>query len=433
MLSELLKLNLRTEHIITQIVPPSDELKFTKDGKVFEKNKLFKELETELNSTKDLLNSDYEKIQNGDKELEKFYYEFREISKIYGRPLRNKLMNVYNAQHVTNAWMKFYEIAHKFNWIDNYKKYFGDEKIITAFHNAEFPGAGICAINHYFLSRLGKDYRYEWTASSLWPDSSSEGIFGDQFGIYANNKDRWLMSASGNNGDCTVPENLIDFEERVGKVHIYTSDAGIDVSDDFNNQEVDTIFIHLGCALAGLMTLDIGGMMLLKQYTRFHELSWSLIILYSTLFDYFYLNKPTSSKSTSSEVYLVGIGFKGLPEDIREMLLEKLREKTLTPVINMNAASRELYAESYKSIKEFTIVMNELQSTYLKTFYESIEKIKVNSHLKISYFTKMKQLREKYTEEWINTHDMKKLTFGFIESKQDKKKPFNKFRNQHHR
>lgn len=414
---DLVTLNLRVNPIIEKITPPSDELQFVGEGIVEEKNKLFEKLEAELNEAKDLSNADFVKIQAGDTELEKFRYEFREMSRIYGKPLRQKIARQFNGQHVTNAWVKFYEIAADFNWDQQIKQYFPDSKIVTAFHNAEFPGAGICAMNHFFLTRL-PNYKYSWVASSLWPNSNGDfnNILSDAFQIYEKNKENWLMSPTGNNGDCTNVDNLIDFEEKVGKVKVYTSDAGIDVSDDFDAQEIKTIFIHLGCALAGFMTLDVGGMMLLKQYTRFHELSWSLIVLYSTLFDNFYLTKPTSSKNTGSEVYLVGTGFKGLPTNIRDLLLEKLRTKSLTPVFHMNDLNREFYAKTYENIRNFTVAMNELQINYLRLSYDFIEKFKQDDHAKQMYYAKMNKIRNEYTEEWIQKYKMKRLNKGHIKS-----------------
>lgn len=79
--------------------------------------------------------------------------------------------------------------------------------------------------------------------------------------------------------------------------------------------------IHLGCAIAGFMTLKPGGTFIAKQYTFFQTESWQLIIYYASLFETFRICKPITSRPYNSEIYLVGTGFKGLPAGDLEKLL----------------------------------------------------------------------------------------------------------------
>ena len=63
------------------------------------------------------------------------------------------------------------------------------------------------------------------------------------------------------------------------------------------------------------------------QFTCYETLSWNLIIIYASLFEELYMSKPVSSRPRNSEVYVVGKGFKGLPDKLRNILQIRLQEK----------------------------------------------------------------------------------------------------------
>jgi hypothetical protein len=195
-----------------------------------------------------------------------------------------------------------------------------------AFFNAELPGAAVCAFNH-FVKTLRASLDSDWRGASIVPNHESgqdtTTVLGDKYGLYSHNIDKWMMDLGAdtqdgftNNGDATIKANLIDYAARIGPasdiggVDLYSHDAGIDVTGAdthgllFNRQEQLNGKIHFGCALAGLMTLRIGGAFIAKQYTALETYSWNLIIIYASLFDKFYLSKPLTSRPYNSEMYL---------------------------------------------------------------------------------------------------------------------------------
>jgi hypothetical protein len=113
----------------------------------------------------------------------------------------------------------------------------------------------------------------------------------------------------------TSVEQIHEFVRRVtqwGKTAtLYSHDAGVDASSDYNNQETLNAQLHLGCAIAGLEVLAAGGLFIAKQYTAFKPLTRGLIVLYSQLFAEFYLYKPVTSRAANSEVYLIGVKYIG--------------------------------------------------------------------------------------------------------------------------
>lgn len=286
--------------------------------------------------------------------------------------LKFTIRNLYGGQAVTNAWLKMYEMTTEMGLVLAVRAPAVDDPdhthVLRAFCNAELPGAFICALNHY-LCVWHPETRFEWVGSSLYPDPGNTAgqapgevsgeILGDYYGLYAHNPDRWLMSPKMR-GDVTNTADIralvAGAKTRLGEIDLYTSDAGIGVSDDYARQEELTARIHLGQILVGLMTLRAGGAMVVKTYTFVHPSSISLMAVCASVFDSFYVTKPVTSRPTNSEVYIIGLGFRGLTPDLKEHLFAAVEKfdfsRTLillgTPetedtVSSLLAAARQLH------------------------------------------------------------------------------------------
>jgi hypothetical protein len=182
------------------------------------------------------------------------------------------------------------------------------------FDNGALPGASIAA-THHVANTIYREHsgKYIWRASSLLEVNS----LGDTYGLYKNYKQNWLMH-TGNDGDILREDNLYDFCEQLGnQVDLYTSGLCFDDIADHEDHEdhKDHELVHLpsniGQILAGLFTLRKGGSFVIKQHTAFEPSTISVIFAAAHFFEEFYLCKPYSSRSTTSETYLVGKGFKG--------------------------------------------------------------------------------------------------------------------------
>jgi len=112
---------------------------------------------------------------------------------------------------------------------------------------------------------------------------------------------------------------------------LYTSDAGTDVSTDYNRQEHATALLNFGQVICGLSSLTLGGDFVVKQYTFLTPFSRSLLILTSSHFDKFSIVKPLSSKPTNSEVYVVGRGFRGINHKLLKELFNRLKYYQMNP------------------------------------------------------------------------------------------------------
>ncbi len=326
----------------------------------------FTSLRDHLNDTKSKMDKFYIGAKSDDS-LSKKWNSLQYTVDIY-RPMRKVLHERFNAQLVTNAWMKYYEIYSHYVLVPE------NTPNVLAFFNAELPGAALCALNHY-IRTMRPHVQFDWRASSLAPDeatASNTASLGDSYGLYELNREKWMMQLKGevpdekrNNGDATIPANLRDWavkvgpESALGGVDIYSHDAGIDVSEGatgeltFNRQELMNAKIYLGCALAGFMTLKKGGAFIAKQYTFFETFTWNLILIYASLFEDFHICKPLTSRPYNSEIYLVGKGFKGLPEKIAGVLMGRLEHFNTDPLITVDDF-RALLAQPFADLQRFS-------------------------------------------------------------------------------
>ncbi|SME65084.1 Putative methyltransferase [Faustovirus ST1] len=324
------------------------------------------ELKERLNGTK-LLLDDYYKKPLFDKIMLKL--------DPYAR-LKSILTRRYNAQHCTNAWLKYYEIYSKFGVIEK----IAESDNIVSFHNAELPGASICAFNHYMKTNL-RQHDFDWYASSLLADDSR--ALSDVYRLYECNPEHWLMSSgfrsprkevsvSACNGDTTLLANIDYYKAHIGgRVNLYSHDAGVDASSDYNNQEDMNSKVHLGAALAGLETLKNGGVFIAKQYTYFSDLTIYLMTKYATMFKEFYIFKPLTSRACNSETYFIGIGYTRDETTIDHLrdLLQNFESKVSS--INLDEVNDQIKQVLYESAKDIF----EQQIRCLQNRYEMYKEI----------------------------------------------------------
>lgn len=337
------------------------------------------------------------------------------------KALRFTAMDNFGAQLVTNAWLKYYEIYLHYKLIPEGVEF-------KAFCNAELPGSSICALNHIVRTMRGPNLAFDWRASSLVLGSDRTeqlDALGDHYGIWARNKDKWLMTVTPprandtagvieredvssiaapgepgyiNNGDATDYNNILDYEARIGPstafggVHLYSHDAGIDVTQvnpesgeaGYNEQEILDARIHLGCAIAGFCTLRYGGNFVAKQYTYFESLTHNLILIYASLFDKFYLCKPLTSKPYNSEIYLIGIGFRGFDDRVRKVLVERLANfnvapfftrADLPPIADILRFARLIFGQQIEFLKE-KVEYYKLYCKHIGGFVRSLDGLK---------------------------------------------------------
>jgi hypothetical protein len=260
-------------------------------------SKALKELKNNLNNTKSQLDKYFTNTI-----FPRYWREFDPF-----RQEKNIVARLGNTINVSNAWLKCYEILNMFNLIPHTLEH----KEFIHFDNAAFPGSFIVSIHHYIKTYRDWHSKYKWYGSSLIEsnDLNAKPIE-DKYMLYQNYPLQWLMDKN-NNGDVLLEENQKIFHSILGgKVDLYTSDLGFDVSSDYNNQEIIQAPANIGQIISGLITLRKGGNFITKQYMTFEMITISIMFAVSSFFDEFYLCKPETSREANSETYLVGKGFK---------------------------------------------------------------------------------------------------------------------------
>jgi len=89
-----------------------------------------------------------------------------------------------------------------------------------------------------------------------------------------------------------------------------------------------------------MLTLKLGGNMVLKQYTFFKNLTWRRIMFYASVFNKFYIFKPVTSRARNSEIYLIGLGFLGVSSEDYDELVEMKEDDSSMPISLYNIAEK---------------------------------------------------------------------------------------------
>ena len=310
--------------------------------------------------------------------------------------LKKDISNYFNAQVVTNAWLKCYELLNYFNIISLLTDDTKDQKI-NAFFNAELPGAFISATNHYIKTMFPK-VAFNWVASSLY---GTDHNLGDSYGLYKNNPNKWLMAASDkskpnvHNGDLTDPNVLLKIQKQIREIfpdglNLYTSDGGIGVDEDYVKQEEINAKLNFGQVLCGLLTLSEGGISITKQYMFTYANTISLLVIMSYCFRELYIVKPMTSRPVNSEVYVIGIGFYAnrITKKFQEYLLDKLRNfdfsQTLISLSCVTDGTMESIYNAAKNIHSSNQI-NSVNKVIDAYFNNSMDEIYANTKHKYKY------------------------------------------------
>jgi hypothetical protein len=349
--------------------------------------------------------------------------------------LKHAMRTRYGMAQATNASLKMYEILTQMGLLAGSA---GAAPRARIFCNAELPGAFLIAINHY-VRTLCPMMNFSWLASSYYPPAAAESgdttILGDRYGLYGENRGRWLMGprpnglpagspdVSGDLQDASVVTALADAVHEqfstpgeMSGATLYTSDAGIDVSADYNHQEENAALLNFGQVLCGLLSLAPGGNLVTKQYTFVTPFSRSLIALVAALFDEAYVTKPVTSRPANSEVYLVGKGFRGVDRALLDALLARLAAYSdsapgapghlspcaMTPLISPDvyAAVDEALARAASQIhgRQQVAFLNEAAKLYSRFKGRARELGKVFS-----------EVSEQLQETWLSVNPVRRL------------------------
>jgi 23S rRNA U2552 (ribose-2'-O)-methylase RlmE/FtsJ len=313
----------------------------------------------------DVYSVPFKKFSDMKYELNRAKYAFSSV-KLRNFDASNKIRDTVQKKlkdiTITNAWIKFWEIA------KYYKQLWTNKKDIKIFHNAALPGSSINAINNF----LGGDIN--WKASSYiqkrpkgimgptatklnYKHGGNKSLLDDQYNLLQKHAKNWYIPGDG---DVTKIQNILNWEQNI-KADIYFSDLGFNVTN-LDEQESEHSKAHLGQLLAGLVILNEGGSLVVKMYTIFEPFTVSLIMMMNEMFREVHICKPITSRKTNSETYMVCVGFVKNIHRIDELKM-RIRKFTNTP-FNMRKGNIATLFDFVQKLKNIQI--NSMRAIVIK-------------------------------------------------------------------
>ena len=245
---------------------------------------------------------------------------------------------------VSNAFIKLWEILTLFDIIPERERNIQDStsynniisftqkpsNVFRVFHICEAPGQMILGCKYFTDTKRTHITDYEWIANSLNPNNKINTIkygapLGDIYKLMKNNPHKWLWGID-NTGDITNVNNIKWFRNNIHK-HINTPNLNLIIGDGGLGTGNDTLALQkldLAQAIMVLACSSIGGTCIIKHFTPYifnhpetiksSSFFISLLYLYYVAFDEIILHKPYSSNMDSGEFYVIGKGFKSVPE-----------------------------------------------------------------------------------------------------------------------
>ena len=212
---------------------------------------------------------------------------------VYLSPCRYK--NICNHLPISRSYFKMKEM---------YQEFFTTFTFQNAFCLAEAPGGFVESLLQYDIPII---YGTSLLSSEREiPDWSSKVLRSPKFkevrGIHKN-------------GDLLTFMNVVSIirDMKRGSIDLITGDGGFDTSDDYNKQEVRSLPLIYSEIYIALHLQKLGGCFICKLFDTFDKRTLSLIYLLSKSYDRIYLYKPSMSRVSNSEKYVICEKFKGVP------------------------------------------------------------------------------------------------------------------------
>lgn len=138
-----------------------------------------------------------------------------------------------------------------------------------------------------------------------------------------NHKNSLLFGEDGT-GDLYNYENVKRFISDIGdkKCHLVTGDGGFDYSGNYNLQEVSSYKLLYSEIFVALNIQEINGNFVLKVFDIFNYKTIQLLYILYNHYSYIELYKPTTSRLSNSEKYIVCSEFKGIKMETLQMMID---------------------------------------------------------------------------------------------------------------
>lgn len=292
----------------------------------------------------------------------------------------------YNTGKISQAWLKMYEMIIDLNLIENQSE-------LKTFHLCEAPGNFIAAMI-YHINKHTTIKNFDWYAQSLNPefrDDAKKTAFGDDYGLIAKNKNRWLWGKD-NTGDITHRDNIIFYKDYIKNAELVTSDCGVPFEFD---AESDTLIkVHFAQLVMILYGLSIGKTFLAKLMIPLVEpIQISMLYLLYQSFDKLYFYKGVVN-TYSNEIYVIGKGYRGISDEMKSVLLHTLE--------NFDR-KKDLFNNNYPKnfIEQLNYIFQVFVNRYITGFDRQLYYADNSEILSEQHFKEIKKAINDKNIEWV--------------------------------
>lgn len=230
-----------------------------------------------------------------------------EYEYIYTSSKRNQ--NICNIVPVSRSYFKLHEMIIDFQLLQNN---------IYCACLAEGPGGFIHCLNDHI-----RNYKHNIKniyGITLIEKKDKKIPYWNQNII--NNRNNIILSGKDNTGDLYKYENVMDFVEKINNnyCHLVTADGGFDYSKDYNSQEQSSYKLLYSEIYTTLLIQKSNGNFVLKVFDLFHYKTLQLLYLLYNHYSIIEIYKPSTSRLSNSEKYIICSDFLGCSKQTKEVL-----------------------------------------------------------------------------------------------------------------
>ena len=291
----------------------------------------------------------------------------------------NMKKNVSCVLPVSRSYFKLLEILYEFNLFSN-------NKFFSCI--AEGPGGFIqCLHDTYNNKRLNIN-----CVNCITLISNDRKIPNWNNLILSNPKNNVQYGLS-KDGDIYQLDNCLNYiDNHKEKCFLVTSDGGFDFSENYNEQELNSIKLLYSEIFIALNVQDINGNFVIKMFDLLDFKTIQLLYILYIHYEEINFYKPDTSRLSNSEKYIVCKGFRG----INNVIMEHLKEN-FNNIENLNIFVPDSFIQQ---INEYNIKFIENQK---KNINEVLNIVNNNKHIKNTPTLFQIQTAKK----WCNKYNLK--------------------------
>jgi 23S rRNA U2552 (ribose-2'-O)-methylase RlmE/FtsJ len=267
-----------------------------------------------------ILSKEKNTIDNYPKQWNTIKKNIHKYEYIYTSPNINS--NISKIIPISRSYFKLTEIINEYKLFDIPDK-------INCLSMAEAPGGFIQSLLDH-SNKINKIY-----ASSLLSEDRTVPYWNRRI---INNKLIEFVYGSKENGDLRDISNLLSLIKKLKdqKMYLITGDGGFDYTNDYNQQEKNSLPLIYGEIFLALNIQDKNGIFVCKVFDLFLKETIKLIYILTLSYDKVYIHKPCISRLSNSEKYIVCKGFRGYNKEIINTLFRSFNNYNIDQKIDTN-------------------------------------------------------------------------------------------------